>query len=73
MSVSRSVMWGDLKGMRKVETAGRHQAVVIHTATGDHLRELMGLLRGYVCDDGVREAPDDDAEGFQASATRAGE
>ena len=27
-------------GVRKVQSAGRNQAVVIHTATGHHLREL---------------------------------
>jgi hypothetical protein len=27
-------------GVRKVQTAGRNQAVIIHTATGRHLREL---------------------------------
>ena len=27
-------------GVRKVETAGNNQAVIIHTATGKHLRQL---------------------------------
>jgi DNA transformation protein len=27
-------------GVRKVQTAGRNQAVIIHTATGRHLQEL---------------------------------
>lgn len=27
-------------GVRKVETAGNNQAVIIHTATGRHLRQL---------------------------------
>ncbi len=31
-------------GVRKVESAGRKQAVIIHTATGQHLRELEALL-----------------------------
>ena len=31
-------------GVRKVESAGRNQAVIIHTATGQHLRELETLL-----------------------------
>ncbi len=31
-------------GVRKVESAGKGQAIVIHTATGDHLRELRSLL-----------------------------
>lgn len=31
-------------GVRKVESAGRHQALIIHTATGDHLDELEALF-----------------------------
>ena len=31
-------------GVRKVESADRKQAVIIHTATGQHLRELEALL-----------------------------
>jgi hypothetical protein len=83
-SQTRRRLKGHGLGVRKVESAGRNQAVVIHTATGDHLRELKGLLRGYVCDDGVGEDPadgdaddigdyGDDAEAFHASAITAGE
>ena len=32
-------------GVRKVESAGRNQAVIIHTATGEHLRELRDLFQ----------------------------
>ena len=31
-------------GVRKVETAGKHRAVIIHTATGEHLRKLESLF-----------------------------
>ncbi len=31
-------------GVRKVQSAGRNEAVIIHTATGDHLRELRGIF-----------------------------
>jgi len=31
-------------GVRRVETAGTNRAVVIHTATGEHFRELQALL-----------------------------
>ncbi len=31
-------------GVRQVYSGGRNRAVVIHTATGQHLRELMILL-----------------------------
>lgn len=27
-------------GVRKIQSAGKHQAVIIHTATGRHLKEL---------------------------------
>jgi len=35
-------------GVRKVETAGSHRAVIIHTATGQHLRQLEALFRGVI-------------------------
>ncbi len=31
-------------GVRKVHSAGRNRAVIIHTATGQHLRELEALF-----------------------------
>lgn len=31
-------------GVRKVESADRGEAVIIHTATGDHLRELRAIF-----------------------------
>lgn len=31
-------------GVRKVQSAGRNQAVIIHTATGQHLRELEAIF-----------------------------
>ena len=31
-------------GVRRVEAADRNQAVIMHTATGDHLRELESLF-----------------------------
>jgi len=32
-------------GVKKVESAGNCRAVIIHTATGGHLRKLESLLR----------------------------
>jgi hypothetical protein len=32
-------------GVRKVESAGRGRAVIIHTATGEHRRELEALFQ----------------------------
>ncbi|HLA84233.1 MAG TPA: hypothetical protein VJL29_05535 [Thermoguttaceae bacterium] len=31
-------------GVRKIQSAGKGRAVVIHTATGRHLEELKGLF-----------------------------
>ena len=35
-------------GVRKVETAGKNRAVVIHTATGEHRRQLCALFEGLI-------------------------
>jgi DNA transformation protein len=35
-------------GVRKVESAGTGRAVIIHTATGDHLRQLEALFQGFI-------------------------
>ena len=32
-------------GVRKVQSAGRGEAVIIHTATGQHLRELQAIFQ----------------------------
>jgi hypothetical protein len=37
-------------GVKKIETAGKDRAVIIHTATGEHLRELRALFAGYLPD-----------------------
>ena len=39
-SEARRRLRGFGHGVRKVQTAGRNQAVIIHTATGRHLVEL---------------------------------
>lgn len=31
-------------GVRKVQAAGKHRSVIIHTATGEHLSELKALF-----------------------------
>ena len=31
-------------GVRKVQSAGKNQAVIIHTATGEHLSELKAVF-----------------------------
>lgn len=35
-------------GVRKVESAGTNRALIIHTATGQHRRELEALFEGLV-------------------------
>jgi len=35
-------------GVRKVESAGRNEAVIIHTATGEHLRELRAIFEDVI-------------------------
>ena len=35
-------------GVRKVFTDGRNRAVIIHTATGDHLRNLEALFNEVI-------------------------
>ena len=35
-------------GVRKVFSGGKNRAVIIHTATGDHLRELQALFHDAI-------------------------
>jgi hypothetical protein len=35
-------------GVRRVQSEGRNQAVIIHTATGQHLEELRALLADVI-------------------------
>ena len=35
-------------GVRKVHSDGKNRAVIIHTATGDHLRELKALFQDAI-------------------------
>ena len=35
-------------GVRKVESAGTRRALIIHTATGSHLRALMALFQDAI-------------------------
>jgi hypothetical protein len=43
-SQTRKRLKGVGLGVRKVESAGKGQAVIIHTATGQHQRELLALF-----------------------------
>ena len=35
-------------GVRRVETAGKYRAVITHTATGEHLRQLQSLFQDVI-------------------------
>lgn len=35
-------------GVRKVHSGGKGQAVIVHTATGEHREELYALFRGLI-------------------------
>ena len=35
-------------GVRKVHSDGKNRAVIIHTATGDHLRDLKALFQDVI-------------------------
>lgn len=50
-SQARRRLKGFGHGVRKVQTAGRNQAVVIHMATGGHLRELKAKFSDVGCSD----------------------
>ena len=43
-SQARRRLKGFGHGVRKVQSAGKNQAVIIHTATGQHLSELLAVL-----------------------------
>ncbi len=49
VALGASKVRGRLKGhgfgVRKVYSDGKNRAVIIHTATGDHLRQLEALFR----------------------------
>ena len=47
-SQTRRRLQGHGFGVRKVQSAGRREAVIIHTATGQHRRELEALFHDVV-------------------------
>jgi len=42
-------------GVKKIESAGRNRAVIIHSATGEHRRELYALLEDVIESPSVKE------------------
>lgn len=47
-SQTRKRLKGVGYGVRKVETAGKNQACIIHTATGNHRRALYAIFQGLI-------------------------
>ena len=57
-------------GVRKVETAGRQRAVIIHTATGQQQRKLESLFRDVLAEPAHHSSlTSDDDRNFQPRAT----
>ena len=54
-SQARRRLKGHGFGVRKVHSDGKNRAVVIHTATGGHLRELEALFQGLIRSPGEGE------------------
>jgi hypothetical protein len=64
-SQTRRRLTGRGYGVRKVRCAGRGEAVIIHTATGQHRRELEALFRDVLKTH--IEQPSDTTASFQAT------
>ena len=50
-------------GVKKVQSAGRQRAVIIHTATGQHLRELLTCFQDVI--ESPNNAPASDVTGAE--------
>ena len=48
-SQARRRLKGFGHGVRQVQSAGKHRAVIVHTATGRHLEELRGKFADVGC------------------------
>ena len=46
-------------GVKKVETAGKKRAVIVHTATGEHQRQLEALFEDVIEAETEQDADDD--------------
>jgi hypothetical protein len=47
-SQARRRLKGHGLGVRKVESAGTNRAMIIHTATGEHLQQLLALFQNLI-------------------------
>lgn len=57
-SQARRRLRGHRFGVRKVETAGRNRAAIIHTATGQHRRDLETLFRDVLATRSGNDSPE---------------
>jgi hypothetical protein len=62
-SQTRKRLKGHGFGVRKVEAADRNQAIIVHTATGQHLRDLEAFFADVMpSDPPERECPTADSD-----------
>jgi DNA transformation protein and related proteins len=54
-------------GVRRIESAGKGRAVIVHTATGKHLRQLEAFFQGAI------ETPSEDDRLGQPGEEAAGD
>ena len=59
-SQTRKRLKGHGFGVKKVETAGKGRAVIVHTATGGHRRQLHALFADVIEHDSGTDDEDDD-------------
>ena len=62
-SQTRKRLKGHGYGVRRVETAGKGRALIIHTATGGHRDQLHALFADVLDAASVREPEQDDFDG----------
>lgn len=48
-------------GVRKIESAGKGRALIIHMATGDHLHDLEMLFADVLCPPEIPSEDDDES------------
>ena len=58
-SQTRKRLKGHGFGVKKVETAGKGRAVIVHTATGRHRRQLHALFADVLDHDSASDEDDD--------------
>lgn len=56
-SQTRKRLQGHGFGVRKIHSDGKNRAVIIHTATGDHLRQLEALFQDVLAKPEESQSP----------------